>query len=65
MNKPENLRFLITQNQRNHIYLELKVIGQSKAEVEKFTQYLADFIVKGSLPQFMAILFQKMEKRSH
>jgi hypothetical protein len=26
--------------------LELKVIGQSKAEVEKFTQYLADFIVE-------------------
>ncbi len=26
--------------------LELKVIGESKAEVEKFTQYLGDFIVE-------------------
>ena len=26
--------------------LELKVIGKSKAEVEKFTQYLGDFIVE-------------------
>lgn len=35
-----------SESQEITFVLELKVIGQSKVEVEKFTKYLADFIVE-------------------
>tara|TARA_X000001036_G_scaffold229237_1_gene214204 strand:- start:1902 stop:2366 length:465 start_codon:yes stop_codon:yes gene_type:complete len=35
-----------TDSEEITFILELKIISESKAEVEKFTQYLADFIVK-------------------